>query len=333
VISNLPDLLRSQQMDTLCKVVPKLCDILPTASAEVQLSASKAFQEIIEQELVATHIFTSTFLPTVLSQLESRDTLVSTAWLATLLSAIPHLPKDVIKREILNIAVANGQLSQTVSSRQASCQIIGKMAPKFEPFWLKRELLPLATTLCQDVDMEVRQCMCRQLDRLARALGVDLAMSLIFPELIELTNDEECCVRIAGVETLTELISFLDEETLRSNVVPLVKKFCEQALMSGDNSLPVVARLLGRLCHELKDVMTTEQQAWFVGFYRELSQYSPKGSNHPHTPSSLSLIPLPPQTRVQRPNARDYVPTISLQCCYSQAVQHSNQSCPQHSRD
>jgi len=60
---------------------------------------------------------------------------VSTAWLATLLSAIPHLPKDVIKREILNIAVANGQLSQTVSSRQASCQIIGKMAPKFEPFW------------------------------------------------------------------------------------------------------------------------------------------------------------------------------------------------------
>ena len=77
-------------------------------------------------------------------------------------------------------------------------------------------------------------------------------MSLIFPELIELTNDEECCVRIAGVETLTELISFLDEETLRSDVVPLVKKFCEQALMSGDNSLPVVARLLGRLCHELK---------------------------------------------------------------------------------
>ena len=39
------------------------------------------------------------------------------------------------------------------------------------------------------------------------------------------------------------------------------------------------------------DVMTTEQQAWFVGFYRELSQYSPKGSNHLHTPSSLSLIP------------------------------------------
>ena len=60
---------------------------------------------------------------------------VSTSWLTALLSSIPHLPKDVIKGEILNIAVANGQLSQTVSSRQASCQIIGRMAPKFEPFW------------------------------------------------------------------------------------------------------------------------------------------------------------------------------------------------------
>ena len=61
---------------------------------------------------------------------------ISSAWLGTVLAAIPHLPKDVIKRDILNIAVAKGQLSQTVTSRQASCQIIGRMAPKFEPFWL-----------------------------------------------------------------------------------------------------------------------------------------------------------------------------------------------------
>ena len=62
-------------------------------------------------------------------------TAVSSAWLSPLLSAIPHLPKDVLRREVLNIAVANAQLSQTVNSRKASCQMIGKMAPKFESYW------------------------------------------------------------------------------------------------------------------------------------------------------------------------------------------------------
>ena len=36
---------------------------------------------------------------------------------------------------------------------------------------IKQDLLPLATSLCQDVDFEVRSCMCRQLDPIARSLG------------------------------------------------------------------------------------------------------------------------------------------------------------------
>ena len=38
-------------------------------------------------------------------------------------------------------------------------------------FRLEKELLPLATTLCQDVFQDVRMCMCHQLEPLARALG------------------------------------------------------------------------------------------------------------------------------------------------------------------
>ena len=33
---------------------------------------------------------------------------------------------------------------------------------------IKQDLLPLATSLCQDVDFEVRSCMCCQLDPIAR---------------------------------------------------------------------------------------------------------------------------------------------------------------------
>ena len=66
---------------------------------------------------------------------------------------------------------------------------------------------------------------------------LDLTKSSILPNLIELTSDEECSVRVAAVETLVELISFLDEGTLQSETVPLLKKFCEEALSAGDGSL------------------------------------------------------------------------------------------------
>ena len=72
--------------------------------------------------------------------------------------------------------------------------------------------------------------------------------SPILPNLIELLSDEECCVRVAAVETLVELVSFLDEGTLRSETVPLLMKFCEEALSAGDSTLLTVARLLGRIC-------------------------------------------------------------------------------------
>ena len=49
--------------------------------------------------------------------------------------------------------------------------------------------------------------------------------------------------------------------------MPLVKRFCDQSLAAGDSSLPVVARLLGRLCHELKGVCVSERERERVCVY------------------------------------------------------------------
>ena len=59
-------------------------------------------------------------------------------------------------------------------------------------------------------------------------------------------------MRVVAMETLTDLLSFLDEETRRTQIVPLIKKFCQRSLNSGDKSLTTVARLFGRLCDQLK---------------------------------------------------------------------------------
>ena len=65
----------------------------------------------------ATPSFTNTFLRGILTSIDSKDPVVANAWLDTLLDAIDLLPPDVIKREIVAIAINKGHLSNNTASR------------------------------------------------------------------------------------------------------------------------------------------------------------------------------------------------------------------------
>ncbi|XP_061165811.1 serine/threonine-protein phosphatase 4 regulatory subunit 4-like isoform X2 [Saccostrea echinata] len=272
VIHNLPDLLRDTESHDECmrRVVPKVREVLHVAQTEMQLAASSAFLQILQKNLVPIQNYSQTFLQTILNSVDSKDPDVASAWLDTLLDVIDLLPKEVIKKEILGSAIAKGQLAQSVQSRLACCRILGKISTKFEPFVIKKEILPVVQSLCQDVDYEVRGCMCRQLDCVARGLGLEATKSAILPELVELTNDEECHVRIAGLETVVNILSLLDSETCGTTIIPLVCKICQQAVQAEDATLPVVATQLGKLCHGISDNLTDEQKQWFIDYYKKL---------------------------------------------------------------
>ena len=64
--------------------------------------------------------------------------------------------------------------------------------------------------LCQDVEHEVRACMCSQLGLVAKGLGMEDTKSAILPELVELTNDEESNVRITGLDTVVTILPMMD---------------------------------------------------------------------------------------------------------------------------
>lgn len=57
-------------------------------------------------------------------------------------------------------------------------------------------------TLCQDTDYVVRINMCDGLHRLAAAVGLDVTVSTILPEILELMKDEEALVRVAATNSL-----------------------------------------------------------------------------------------------------------------------------------
>lgn len=57
-------------------------------------------------------------------------------------------------------------------------------------------------TLCQDTDYIVRINMCDGLHCLAAAVGLDVTVATILPEIFELMKDEEPLVRVAAVNSL-----------------------------------------------------------------------------------------------------------------------------------
>ncbi|XP_076777419.1 serine/threonine-protein phosphatase 4 regulatory subunit 4 isoform X2 [Arvicanthis niloticus] len=290
VIANLPFLMRQNPTETLRRVLPKVREVLHVASVEMQLTAAVSFLTILQEESMSVHTFAHSFLQVILLHLEHRDTGVSNAWLETLLSAVELLPKETLRHEILNPLVSKAQLSQTVQSRLVSCKILGKLTNKFDIHSIKREILPLVKSLCQDVEYEVRSCMCRQLENIAQGIGTELTKNVVLPELIELSRDESSSVRLAAFETLVNMLDMFDTDDRSQTILPLVKSFCEKSFKSDESILVSLSFHLGKLCHGLYGIFTPDQHLRFLEFYKKLCTLGlqqENGHNENQIPSQI----------------------------------------------
>ncbi|XP_063078615.1 serine/threonine-protein phosphatase 4 regulatory subunit 4 isoform X5 [Engraulis encrasicolus] len=277
VIVNLPTLVRQNPAETFRRVVPKVREVLHVAGVEIQLAAASSFLTILQDDIVLIQTHTHSILQIVLLNADHRETVVSNAWLETLLAAIDALPKETIRQEILSPLVSKAQLSQSVQARLASCRILGKVAGKFDSSVVKKDLLPLVRSLCQDVEYEVRSCMCRQLENIARGIGLEHTKAVILPELVELARDEGSTVRLAAFDTIINLLEMFDSALSPSPVddrtrviFPLVKTFCEKCFKADEAVLASLSFQYGKLCHGLSACFTEEQHLWFLEFYKKL---------------------------------------------------------------
>ncbi|XP_031967236.1 serine/threonine-protein phosphatase 4 regulatory subunit 4 isoform X3 [Corvus moneduloides] len=288
VVANLPVLMRQNPAETLRRVLPKIREVLHVAGVEMQLTAAVSFLTVLQEESVSIHTYSHSFLHIILQNVEHRDAGVSNAWLETLLAVIEALPKETVRHEILNPLVSKAQLSQTLQSRLVSCKIMGKVANKFEAHIVKREVLPLVKSLCQDVEYEVRTCMCRQLEHVARGIGTELTKTVVLPELVELARDEGSSVRLAAFETLVNLLDMFDADDRSQTVLPLVKSFCEKSFKADESILVSLSFHLGKLCNGLYGIFTPEQHLRFLEFYKKLSTLGLQQENG-HNDNQLHL--------------------------------------------
>ncbi|XP_015126876.1 serine/threonine-protein phosphatase 4 regulatory subunit 4 isoform X1 [Diachasma alloeum] len=294
-IQTLPILLAEDPQTCIQKLIPKMQQTLPNASTEFHVAASSTFKTILEQKLVSPSTFTQTFLQSILNSLDTRDPVLAHAWLETLLDVIELLPTDVIRREILPVAVIKGQLSQPVGSRIMCCKIIGKICTRFDSQLLKKEVLPTVHSLCQDVNSDVRACICLQLHYVAESLGAESVTASLLPSIVELASDEESIVRHASVQTIVYLLPHLQPDVIKCTLSPLIKKSCDSALKSDDAVICIIAQEFGKLALGLEKVLTPPERTWLVKYFQQLSQLGmssppkqpPEKQDLPFTISSL----------------------------------------------
>ncbi|XP_028252972.1 serine/threonine-protein phosphatase 4 regulatory subunit 4 [Parambassis ranga] len=270
VISNLPSLVRQNPAETFRRVVPKVREVLNGAGAEIQLAAATSFLTILQDDIILIHTHTYSILKTVLLHLNHRDIAVSNAWLETLLAAINALPKETIKQEVMNPLLYQSQHSHSLQTRLASCRILGKVACKFDSHIVKKELLPLARSLCHDLEFEVRTCMCRQLESIARATGVEDTRMELLPELVELASDEERTVRIAAFDTIINLMEMMDSDDRLHVVVPLVMSVCETLSPVDEAVVASLSFQFGKLCSGLAGSLSDEQKSCLLQRFKVL---------------------------------------------------------------
>ncbi|KAL3690233.1 hypothetical protein R1sor_016542 [Riccia sorocarpa] len=234
---------------------PALTSWVESYSPQSQVAAGEAFMAVTEDTSLPKEVG-QWLLPTVLQLLNSnRNQEVARVWLKALCAIIQILPRQVLLEDLMPLAVSKGESQQSAQSRTAACAIFGAIAPFLKAEEIAKSFLQKAMGLCQDTDLEVRVCMCEQLNKISRAVGVDTVKEKVLPELYELLKDEELAVQNAALETLVEMLDFLPAEIRQTKIMPYLRSFCppeetEVVLIS----LPrLIGELMCKLVYDLSD--------------------------------------------------------------------------------
>ena len=114
------------------------------------------------------------------------------------------------------------QRSETLAVRTSSALLIGAMADAnslLSAATFESSVLPIVTNICQDFNWEVRKEICGQLPFICKYLSPQKAYEHLYPELIELLDDEEREVVTTAIQAFGEMTEqFLSSDTSVNNI-------------------------------------------------------------------------------------------------------------------
>eukprot|EP00163_Fabomonas_tropica_P030816 TRINITY_DN7123_c0_g1_i1.p1 TRINITY_DN7123_c0_g1~~TRINITY_DN7123_c0_g1_i1.p1 ORF type:complete len:769 (-),score=156.73 TRINITY_DN7123_c0_g1_i1:164-2470(-) len=270
VIRSLPSLANAFRQETTGEVLSALVKILPSLEMELQMAASDSLSALISSEYLSREQITEMVLPLAIKMLDSHNPPVANAWFETFLLFVDEIPISVLSTEILEFTLGKGEVTETVPSRTLCCQLLGVLAKRLDRETIEGGFFNKAMSLCQDTDYAVRTCMCKQLDAIARGVGLDLSKRVLLHEMLELVDDEEIGVRQAAFEAVVSLLDFFDKEVRVEHIIPLFKGLCQN--MSED-MISILAGCFGEfLFKTVGDISDEDEAMIFYDAYKELGK-------------------------------------------------------------
>lgn len=152
------------------QVLTALFDIIPRERQTFQILAARQLAEWMDKNTFKQHMADKMFKP-IRAMMNSRDQDVFYAWADLLLVGLRWMSQDILLSEIMPEAILNGGISQPAPVRLWSCRVLGALSKRLDGPTIESTFFRKAMSLCQDIDDEVRTCMCLQLNSIARAVG------------------------------------------------------------------------------------------------------------------------------------------------------------------
>ncbi|BFI43170.1 serine/threonine-protein phosphatase 4 regulatory subunit 4 [Marchantia polymorpha subsp. ruderalis] len=312
-LERLPKVFQEYKQAAYRALFPGFTTWIESYNSQSQVAAGEAFMAILKDTSLPKEVGLW-LLPTTLSMLSTnRNQDVARVWLKCLCGIVPTLPRKVVFDELMHIALSKGESQQSVQARTACCAILGSIAPLLKREEIEKYFLQKAMGLCQDTDLEVRVCMCEQLNHIARAVGLDTTKEKVLPELYELLRDEELTVQNAAFASLVQMLDYLPPEIRQTKIMPFLRLFCppnESCLLI---TLP---RLIGELMCKMVFDLTDDEFQPLMEAYKTYARHSSEevrklcASNFPAVLKAIG--------------ARKYA--LSLHVLYQQLVQDASSS-------
>ncbi|XP_019864852.1 serine/threonine-protein phosphatase 4 regulatory subunit 4 isoform X2 [Aethina tumida] len=289
VIESLPKLMTNTVLSPLViqKVLPKLQQELPNASCEVHIVASKVFVQLVELNQQPS----KNLLIIILQGIDNKDPVISGSWMDTLIAALPNLPSDMLKTSVLPMALMKSDIHKPMMFRIASCKILGQLCahPGLTHGDIKKDILPHVQSLCQDCQFEVRANMCAQLPIIAKGLsGESVVTSALLPNLVELCNDENMMVRIAGIDAISSFLTYIQDSHTSHTILHLFKQLCSRGYDEGNTTYAALSKNMGKILQNLDKHLTSTDCVWFLNVYKSLCRRGIR--NNLELDASLGMI-------------------------------------------
>ncbi|CAI4221510.1 unnamed protein product [Auanema sp. JU1783] len=291
VIRNLPSLLESHGDEAIESVIPAIQNTLKEEreNFDIHCEAAVVFKAILQNDSICNslpglaHVLLKNILDNISPPKEPGSenrvvvhigdgpqvrNLSIAAWLETLVDIADRVSTDAQKQYIIPIVQQQADPSQRVQRRVIATKLLHKLAEILPPSEVRKELASVAQTLSHDPNSTVRTAMAQRLPVMAKALKNSTdCVSLLLPCLVQLCNDDDCLVKEASFNNLSQWFPFLTKEIKRTTIFPLIKKSIEQSIDKFDDLLMTLTKNLGEWVFLLMENLDQLDLSWVLNTY------------------------------------------------------------------